>query len=62
MNFWINLGHQLIKKIDDTGVTEYINGSSKPLSLNPKISHQAALTGSLPCGLQHFGKFVTKSV
>ena len=43
-NFWINLGHQLIRKIDDKGGTDYTNGSGKLLSLNPKIGHQAALT------------------
>ena len=44
MIFWINLGHQLIRKINDTGGTDYTNGSGRPLSLNPKIAHQAALT------------------
>ena len=44
MNFWINLCHQLIRKIDDTEGTDYTNGSGRPLSLNPKIGHQAALT------------------
>ena len=44
MNFWINLGHQLIKNIDDTEGTDYTNGSGRPLSLNPKIGHHAALT------------------
>ena len=38
MNFWINLGHQLIRKIDDTGGTDYTNGSGRPLSLNPPSS------------------------
>ena len=44
MNFWINLGHQLIRKIEDTGGTDYTNGSGRPLSLNPKIGCQAAMT------------------
>ena len=42
---WLSSGlDKLIRKIDDTGGTDYTNGSGKLLSLNPKIGHQAALT------------------
>ena len=47
MNFWINLGHQLIRKIDDTEGTDYTNGSGRPLSLNP-IGHQL-ITSDFVC-------------
>ena len=49
---------KLIRKIDDTGGTDYTNGSGRPLSLNPKIGHKTALPEL--GGLQHFGKLVTK--
>ena len=50
----------LIKRIDNTWgtVTDRTYGSGRPKSLNQKIDHQTAMTGRL----QHFGKFVTKSV
>ena len=35
---------KLIKKIDDTGGTDYTNGSCRPKLLNQKIWHQTALT------------------
>ena len=42
---WTSSGlDKLTRKIDDTGGTDYTNDSGKPLSLNPKIGHQAALT------------------
>ena len=69
MNFKKKLGQQVpsgldkfIKKIDDTGGTDRTNGSGRPNLLNQKIGHQTALTWTQVCGLQHFGKFITKSV
>ena len=35
---------KLIKKIDDTGGTDRINGSCRPKLLNQKICYQTALT------------------
>ena len=55
---------KLIKKIDDKGGTDrtVIPVVRRPKSLNQKIGQQTALTCTQTCGLQHFGKFVTKSV
>ena len=42
---WSSSGlDKLIRKIDDTGGTDYTNGSGRPPSLNPKIGHKTALT------------------
>ena len=53
---------KFIKEIDVTGGTDRTNGSGKPKLLNQKIGHQTALPWTQTCGLQHFGKFVTKTV
>ena len=53
---------KFIKMINDTGGTDRTNDSGRPKLLNQKIVHQTALTWIQACGLQHFGKFVTKSV